>query len=157
MAVAEQLYDALQTWSTIGSLSITCTSLSFFQTFVPTVAVGTYPSGTSTYIALTSAIQTYADGFFNIVVKYTPSNGGLAEQYSKSTGVPLSAADLTWSYASVLTALEARNNTAFKSWGAQGLTVPTSCSSNADLVTVTFDVLATTVYGGTWPCNTLRG
>lgn len=154
MAVAEQLYDALYTWSTLGSLNITSTSLPFFQTFLSTATVGTYASSTSTYTTLTSAIQTYADGFVNVVAEYTPSNGGLAEQYSRSTGAPLSAVDLTWSYASALTVFEARNSTASKSWGAKGLTVPTTCStgggssSGGSTVAVTFDVEATTVYGG---------
>lgn len=153
MAVAEQLYDALNTWSSLGGLNITSTSLPFFQTFLSTAAVGTYASTSTTYTTLTAAIQTYADGFVNVVAKYTPSGGGLAEQYSRSTGAPLSAADLTWSYASVLTTFEARNNTAFASWGAKGLT--TSCSGGSggsggsgSTVAVTFNVDATTVYGG---------
>lgn len=87
----------------------------------------------------------------NVVATYTPSGGGLAEQYSRSTGAPLSAVDLTWSYASALTAFEARNNTGFASWGAKGLT--TTCSggsggSSGSTVAVTFNVDATTVYGG---------
>jgi len=147
LAVAEQLYDALNTWSSLGALNITSTSLPFFQTFQSTAAVGTYASTTTTYTTLTSAIQTYADGFVNVVAEYTPSGGGLAEQYSRSTGAPLSAVDLTWSYASVLTAFEARNDTAFASWGAKGLTTSCSGGASANTVAVTFNVDATTVYG----------
>ncbi|KAF7977563.1 hypothetical protein HWV62_3364 [Athelia sp. TMB] len=147
LAVAEQLYDALHTWSSIGSLSITSTSLPFFKTFLSSAAVGTYASSTSTYSTLTSAIQTYADGFVNIVAEYTPSNGGLAEQFSRTNGAPLSALDLTWSYASALTAFEARNSTTFKSWGAKGLTAAASCQTGPAAVAVTFVVDATTVLG----------
>jgi hypothetical protein len=39
----------------------------------------------------------YADGYMSIVEEYTPSGGALAEQFSKSDGTPLSAANLTWS------------------------------------------------------------
>jgi glucoamylase len=152
-AVAEQLYDALTTWSSQGSLAITSTSLPFFQQFSSGVTAGTYASSSSTYQTLTSAIKTFADGFVAINAKYTPSNGGLSEQYSKSNGAPTSAVDLTWSYASALTAFGARGGLSSPSWGAKGLTVPATCSSNSgggsgDTVAVTFNVQATTVWGG---------
>lgn len=144
-AVAEQLYLALATWSNQKSLSITTVSLPFFKLFSSSAAVGTYASSTSAYTTLTSALKTYADGFVALNAKYTPSNGGLAEQYDKSNGSPLSAADLTWSYASALTSFNARKGLLSNSWGAKGLTVPASCQRNAGAtVTVTFNVEATT-------------
>lgn len=42
--------------------------------------------------------------------KYTPPNGALAEQFSRYDGSPLSAQDLTWSYTSFLTAVQARRH-----------------------------------------------
>ena len=149
-AVAEQLYDALIVWNQQGSLTVTSTSLPFFQQFSSGVAVGTYTSSTSTFQTLTSAIKNFADGFVAINAKYTPSNGGLSEQYSKSDGTPTSAVDLTWSYASALTVFAARGGFSSPSWGAQGLTVPTTCSagSGGATVAVTFNVQATTVFGG---------
>ncbi|KZT19533.1 carbohydrate-binding module family 20 protein [Neolentinus lepideus HHB14362 ss-1] len=147
-AVAEQLYDALNSWEAQGSLNVTSISLPFFQQFSSSIAVGTYSSTSSTYSTLISAVQSFADGFVAINAKYTPSDGSLAEQYSKSDGSPVSAVDLTWSYASALTAFEARNNTQFAGWGATGLTVPSTCSGNSgSTVAVTFNVDATTVYG----------
>lgn len=101
------------------------------------------------YLQLTTAIKTYADGFIAIAAKYTPANGGLSEQFDKGTGQPLSAVDLTWSYASALTAFGARAGTKTASWGAKGLTVPSQCASNAGpTVSVTFNVQATTQIGG---------
>lgn len=148
-AVAEQLYDALTTWKAQGSLTVTSTSLAFFRQFSSGVAAGTYTSSSSTYQTLTAAIRTFADGFVAVNAKYTPSGGGLAEQFSKSNGAPTSAVDLTWSYASALTAFAARGGFAGPSWGAKGLTVPTTCSGNAgSTVAVTFNVQATTVFGG---------
>ncbi|EPQ54537.1 glucoamylase [Gloeophyllum trabeum ATCC 11539] len=151
-AVAEQLYDALNVWAAQGSLNVTSISLPFFQQFSSSVTAGTYASSSTTYTTLTSAIKSFADGFVAINAQYTPSNGGLAEQFSRSNGSPVSAVDLTWSYASALTAFEARNNTQFAGWGAVGLTVPTSCSSNSgggggSTVAVTFNVNAQTVWG----------
>lgn len=157
-AVAEQLYDALIVWNAQGSLNVTSTSLAFFQQFNASVAVGTYASTSATFTALTSAVQTFADSFIAINAKYTPSNGGLAEQYSRSNGAVTSAVDLTWSYASALTVFAARSGTVPPSWGAAGLTAPSTCSSSsgssggsgggAGTVAVTFNVDATTFFGG---------
>ncbi|KAH9080399.1 glucoamylase [Lactarius deliciosus] len=149
-AVAEQLYDGLLTWQSVGSIQVTTTSLAFFRQFSPSIATGTYTSTSPQYTQLTSAIKTFADGFVEIAAKYTPSNGGLAEQYDKSTGAPLSAADLTWNYASVLTAGASRAGVKPTSWGASGLTAPAKCVPNpGPQVSVTFNVQATTQFGGT--------
>ncbi|KAF7348265.1 Glycoside hydrolase family 15 protein [Mycena sanguinolenta] len=155
-AVAEQLYDALIVWNAQGELNVTSTSLAFFQQFLPSVAVGTYTSSTSTFTTLTAAVKTFADGFIGVVAKYTPAGGGLAEQYSRSNGAPVSAVDLTWSYAAALTAFSARAGVTSPGWGAAGLVVPTTCqtsgsgtggSGGAGTVSVTFNVVATTVEG----------
>ncbi|KAM5539504.1 hypothetical protein V8D89_006956 [Ganoderma adspersum] len=147
-AVAEQLYDALIAWKKEGSLDVTSTSLAFFKQFDSSITTGTYHSDSSTYNSLTSAIKAFADGFLEVNAKYTPSNGALSEQFDKSSGSPLSAADLTWSYASALTAFAARSGKTYAGWGASGLTVPMQCNGNAGpTVSVTFNVQATTVLG----------
>jgi glucoamylase len=148
-AVAEQLYDALIVWNAQGSLNVTDLSLPFFQQFSSALSPGTYLSSDDTFKTLTTAIKNFADGFIAINANYTPSNGGLAEQFSKYDGTPLSALDLTWSYASALTAFSARNGTVPASWGASGLQVPSVCSSyGGPTVAVTFNVLAYTQFGG---------
>ncbi|KAK7045677.1 glycoside hydrolase 15 protein [Paramarasmius palmivorus] len=152
LAVAEQLYDSLYVWDQQKSLNVTATSLPFFQSFSSGITVGTYPSTTSTYTTLTTAIKNYADGFVAVVAKYTPSDGSLAEQYTRANGTPISAKDLTWSYASALTAFGARAGQVPGTWGAKGLTVPATCSSNGgggsgNTVAVTFNVQATTTFG----------
>ncbi|KAJ6576862.1 glycoside hydrolase family 15 protein [Mycena sp. CBHHK59/15] len=121
-AVAQQLYAV---WNAQGYLTVSDISLAFFRQFMPSVTAGTYPSSSST---LTSAITSHADGYVAIVDKYTPLNGGLSEQHSRDTGVPLSAVDLTWSYAFGLTALDAKAGKTPESWGASGLTVPAVCA-----------------------------
>ncbi|MCJ1475364.1 hypothetical protein MMC13_004026 [Lambiella insularis] len=128
-AAAELLYDALYQWNKIGSLTVTSTSLSFFKDFMSTVATGTYASSSSTYSTLTTAIRTYADGYMSVIEKYTPSGGALAEEFSRSNGAPLSAIDLTWSYASFLSAIARRAGSVPASWGESGgNTVPSICS-----------------------------
>jgi glucoamylase len=147
-AVSEQLYDALHVWDAEGSLNVTTTSLAFFKQFSSSITPGTYDKGSSTYDTLMSAIHSFADGFLAIHAKYTPSDGGLAEQYSRSNGAPLSAVDLTWSYAAALTMFAARNGTVQDSWGAKGLTVPSSCQSySGPTVPVMFNVHVETQWG----------
>ncbi|KAI0090809.1 glucoamylase G2 [Irpex rosettiformis] len=153
-AVAEQLYDSLTVWNAQGSLNVTSTSLAFFRQFSSTVATGTYASSSTTFQTLTTAIKSFADGFIAVNAKYTGTNGGLSEQFDKSTGSPTSASDLTWSYAAALTAFGARDGFTSPSWGASGLTSPTTCSTSGggssgggSTVAVTFNVQATTVWG----------
>ena len=130
---------------------MTDTSLAFFQQFSTGIATGTYSSTSPQYTQLTSAIKSFADGFVVIAAKYTPLDGELSEQYDKSTGAPLSAVDLTWSYASVLTAGASRSGVVSASWGASGLTVPAECVPNlGPQVSVTFNVQATAQFGGTY-------
>lgn len=145
MAVAEQLYDALIVWYSQGSLEVTSLSLPFFEQFDSNITAGTYKRSSPSYIKLTSAVQNFADGFLSVAANYTPSNGSLSEQYDKSDGTPLSAGDLTWSYAAALTVFQARSGFVPASWGASGLQVPSVCSPNG--VVVDFNVNATTVFG----------
>ncbi|GLB37373.1 putative 1,4-alpha-D-glucan glucohydrolase [Lyophyllum shimeji] len=152
LAVAEQLYDALIVWKQQGSIDVTALSQPFFANLSPGIAIGTYPSSSATFTTLTAAVKEYADSFVAVVAKYTPSGGGLSEQYSRSNGAPTSAADLTWSYAALLTANGARNGMVPTSWGAKGLTVPTTCQRGGSgggggTVAVSFNVQATTVFG----------
>lgn len=130
-AAAEQLYDAVYTWKRLGSLSITSTSLAFFKDIYPSAAVGTYASTTTQFTAITAAALTYADTYLQNAQRYTPQSGALAEQYDRNNGSPLSASDLTWSYAAFLTAVQARNNVMPDSWGAANARVPSSCSSGS--------------------------
>lgn len=132
LAAAEQLYDALYQWRRQGSLSVTPVSLAFFRDFSSSIAVGTYTSSSSTYSTLTTAIRNYADGYMSNVQAYTPSNGALSEQYSRSNGSPLSAADLTWSYAAFLTAVARRNGQMPASWGEPSAnSIPSVCSTTS--------------------------
>jgi glucoamylase len=169
LAAAEQLYMALYQYDQAGRITITDTSLAFWQAIYSSAATGTFNSDSSEFGSLTSALKSYADGYVAIVQKYTPADGSMAEQYDRNTGAPLSARDLTWSYASVLTMQSARNNVLPASWGAANANqVPSSCSPSSDtgsysasnnqdwpdfpcktvsVVLLTFNVLASTAPG----------
>ena len=137
---------------------------------MPAVAIGAYASPSPTYTTLTTAIKTYADGYVGIVQTYTPPNGSLAEQFSGSNGTPLSAIDLTWSYASFLTTIARRSGQMPASWGeptahslpatcsptsAQGTyttplaTAPLPPCATVSSVAVTFNVAESTTFGET--------
>ncbi|EGX88765.1 glucoamylase I precursor [Cordyceps militaris CM01] len=129
MAAAEQLYDALHIWKQQGSITVTRTSQAFFGDFVPNIAPGTYSSDSSTFATVVQAVMSYADEFVAIVAKYTPSSGALAEQFDKNNGSPLSARDLTWSYASLLTAIDRRAGIIPPPWASDGANqIPGSCA-----------------------------
>lgn len=170
LAVAEQLYDAIQQWNTVSTLTIGPVDLAFWQSISPSTAVGTY-SG-SDFTALRDAALAYADSFVAVALKYTPPFGALAEQYSRENGTALSARDLTWSYASFVTMRGARlaatsDYAQVPSWGsASGNEVPAVCEassvqgtytpavdagappgSGGCTVLVTFNVNASTYYG----------
>lgn len=128
-AAAELLYDALYQWKRIGSLTVSSVSLPFFKDFDSSITAGTYASSTSQYTTLTTAIRTYADGFLNIVATHAETNGSLSEQYSRNNGIQLSAYDLTWSYAALLSAAARRSGVVPASWGeASNSALPAQCS-----------------------------
>ena len=159
LAVAEQLYDSLIVWKDQDFIQVTAVSQPFFDLFSPGIQPGNISSSSAAFDSLTTSIKNYADSFVAVVAKYTSSNGGLSEQYSRSDGSPVSALDLTWSYTALLTANGARNGVKPASWGASGLTAPSTCSGGGSgggggggggsTVPVTFNVDATTVFGGT--------
>lgn len=148
LAAAEQLYDALYTWNRQGSITVTSTSLAFFQDFDSSITAGTYASSSSTYTTLYNAVKTYADGYVNVVATYAQSNGSLSEQFSRSNGEPLSAYDLTWSYAAFLTCAARRAGVVPYSWGEPtASSVPSVCSSTSAIGT--FSTAST----GSWPSS----
>jgi glucoamylase len=147
LAAAEQLYAAIYQWQHIGSLTVDSVSLPFFRALVPSVAAGTYASTSATYTSIIDAVATYADDFIAVVQKYTPADGALAEQFGRANGAPLSARDLTWSYAAFLTTVERRDGVVPPGWGEPGsndvpdvCTAPEPCDSqtrfNVKVVTV---------------------
>ena len=162
LAAAEFLYAAIHQYSNRGSITITSTNRPFFLDLYPSITVGTYNASSPIYSTLTSAMKTYADGFLSIVQKYTPTTGFLAEQLSRTDGTPLSAANLTWSYAAFLTATARREGQMPPSWGAEGEDrLPTRCEASsargtyapacpiASEVAVTFEVRERTSFGET--------
>lgn len=79
-----------------------------------------------------NAVTAYADSFVAIAEKYIPTNGSLAEQFNRNTGVPLSANDLTWSYAAFVTMAQRRAGQYPASWGSRSSApAPASCAGTS--------------------------
>ena len=94
-----------------------------------------------------------------------PSNGSISEQFSRNTSAPLSAYDLTWSFASFVTMAQRRSGEYPASWGSSSAApAPATCAGTSEkgtyapavaagapnvscTVTDTFAVNASTYYG----------
>ena len=146
LAAAEQLYAATHQWDRQGSITVDTVSLPFFQDLLPAVATGTYAKGSSTSEDIVDAVLHYADGYIAIVQKYTPIDGALSEQFDRNNGNPLSAHDLTWSYAAFLTATKRRAGSVGSSWNEPSNNVaPTVCGAASTCnALVTFNIRAPT-------------
>lgn len=133
-AAAEFLYDAVAQWKARHVLYVDSTSLAFFKDLYPAVRIRQYSSGNanSPFTQIMNAVTAYADSFVVIAQKYTPADGSLAEQFNRNTGVPLSAADLTWSYAAFVSVAERRAGQFPPSWNTRRITpAPATCAGTS--------------------------
>ncbi|TVY86551.1 Glucoamylase P [Lachnellula willkommii] len=133
-AAAEFLYDAVAQWKARHNLFVDETSLAFFKDLYPAVQVRQYNSGNahSPFVEIMDAVTAYADSFVAVAEKYIPANGSLAEQFNRDTGAPLSAIDLTWSYAAFVTMSQRRSGRFPRSWGSRNaFTPPATCSTSS--------------------------
>ncbi|WPH01779.1 Hypothetical protein R9X50_00463200 [Acrodontium crateriforme] len=113
-AMSQFMYAASNEYAAAGSISITETSKPFFDYFAPKAGlqVGeTYGYDSREYRQTVNALNGWGDAFMRTIKYYTPADGHLSEEFNRNTGVAQGAADLTWSYASILTAAFARAET----------------------------------------------
>ncbi|KAI0132383.1 1, 4-alpha-D-glucan glucohydrolase [Xylariales sp. AK1849] len=131
---AEYLYDAVAQWETQSSLTIDNTSLPFFADLYPAAGTKTYTAEDKCpeFPRILQAVTEYADSFVAVIEQYTPANGSLSEQFNKTApGNPLSAYDLTWSYAAFVTMAERQAGQYPPSWEPSAPTaLPTDCVSS---------------------------
>ena len=170
LSAAEVLYDAVAQWKTQQQLTVDDISYAFFEDLYPSVVKGTYEAGytnssNSSFAEICSAVTNYADGFVSVAQQHIPANGSLSEQFGRSDGLPLSAYDLTWSYASFVTMAQRRSGQYPPSWGASNAAKSVCQASSANgtyvpavaagapndpvscTVETTFNVNASTYYG----------
>jgi glucoamylase len=168
-AAAEFLYDVVAQLRARHNVIVDEISLPFYKELYPSIKIGQLNSGNanSPFSHLMDAITAYADSFVAVAQKYTPASGALAEQFNRTNGTPMSARDLTWSYAAFVTMSQRRAGQYPATWGtrqaapapakcagtsAKGVYVPALAAGAPNVtsycqVAVTFDVNATTYFG----------
>jgi glucoamylase len=157
-ASAELLYDAVAQWKSQRFLQVDSTSLPFFKDLYPTIKTTKYKSGSKEFSAILAAVTTYADSFVAIAAKYIPADGSLSEQFNRTSGAPLSATHLTWSYAAFVTMSQRRSGNFPPSWGAsKAASAPKTCASTSSTQGVYVPALAAGAPNVTVGCQILVG
>jgi glucoamylase len=113
-AFAELHYRLVTALLAEGRIELTELNLGFFRAaFDPAEAA--YLKAGQVFAAesaagerILSVLRLKGDAYFRIVQRYAADQGALSEQFDRDAGVPVSARDLTWSYAAVLSAARAR-------------------------------------------------
>ncbi|MBW0539140.1 hypothetical protein O181_078855 [Austropuccinia psidii MF-1] len=115
-AVAEVTYLAINQFRKSPHIQVTTFNLSFFSRFLPELQSSSkqlpwiIERGTEKYKKLLEGMSHWADRFLlDVSFKYSDRiNGNMSEQIDRITGQMRGARELTWSYASFLTAIDAR-------------------------------------------------
>nr|P42042.1 RecName: Full=Glucoamylase; AltName: Full=1,4-alpha-D-glucan glucohydrolase; AltName: Full=Glucan 1,4-alpha-glucosidase; Flags: Precursor [Blastobotrys adeninivorans]CAA86997.1 glucoamylase precursor [Blastobotrys adeninivorans] len=111
MAMAEFLYRSVQEFEDAGSIIISDTSLPFWKYFASSVdhkAGAKYNKNDQSFKTSLKSLTGWGDAFMRRAKYHTPSSGHMSEEFNRTTGEPRGAKDLTWSYASLLSAAFAR-------------------------------------------------
>ncbi|ORX59418.1 glucoamylase [Hesseltinella vesiculosa] len=107
--MAELYYRAMLTWQSQGGVEVNEINHGFFLQRDTKVVTGhVYRLGQPDYQQLIQQLTTEADRFLATIQYHQQANGALSEQFNRWTGYQQGAEDLTWSYASLLSALHAR-------------------------------------------------
>lgn len=108
---AEVFYRAAAGFNQSGTIAVSDTSKPFWDYFASGVGAQSgqsYAAGSPEFNGLVGALTGWGDAFLRTVKQYTPTDGHTPEEFDRSSGAAAGAADLTWSYASLLTAAFAR-------------------------------------------------
>ena len=113
VAMAELFYRAANELRTsLSSFTVSHASAPFWTYFAPASGVvegSTYSVGGSQFESAVAALEGWADAFMRRIRYHSVGAGGhLAEEFNRGTGFEQGAADLTWSYAALLTVAFAR-------------------------------------------------
>jgi glucoamylase len=114
---AEQLYDALITWDTIGFIEVTPVSLKFWKQFDDNISVMTYRKGTPGYKLLTDHVRKWANKIVLQLAKATPGDYILTESIHKESGVPHGPRGMIRSFSAALTVIDAYKGLIPPNWG----------------------------------------
>ncbi|KAK6341442.1 glycoside hydrolase 15 protein [Orbilia brochopaga] len=110
-AMAELFYHAAATFTAANKITVTPASAKFWAYFAPTASVKTgetYTGSSDAFKTMVKALQGWGDMWLRTVRYWAPKDGRFPEEFDRESGAGVGAKDLTWSYASFLTAGAAR-------------------------------------------------
>ncbi|KAL1936130.1 hypothetical protein VTP01DRAFT_264 [Rhizomucor pusillus] len=109
LAFPELYLRAIDEWKAAGSVKVSDISEAFFKQFDLSAVSGTeYSADSKEFANLTAAIKAEAETFF-ARVQHHITDGSMTEEIDRDSGEQVGAHDLTWSYASFITAAAAYN------------------------------------------------
>jgi glucoamylase len=114
--VAEQIFDALETWDRLGELEVTSVSLKFFRDFDKTIRIGKYKRGSGSYERLKTALGKWAENTIISLADRTPGDFIIPLVMDKVTGKPIPPRGALRSQVAVLGAHNAYNHVIPPSW-----------------------------------------
>ncbi|KAF3916431.1 Glucoamylase [Orbilia brochopaga] len=110
-AMAELFYNAATMFNTRKYITVSPASAKFWAYFAPTASVtagAAYTSTSDDFKKMVNALQGWGDMWLRTTRYWAPKDGRFPEEFDRESGVGVGAKDLTWSYASFLTAGAAR-------------------------------------------------
>ncbi len=111
-AFAELYYDAAARFISDGAIRVEAEDLNFFRGILKddSLKPGTVvSSGDPLFSKIIAGLKAGGDDYLGVVRAHANPDGSLSEQIDKNSGTMTSARDLTWNYASLLTAAQARD------------------------------------------------
>ncbi|KEQ62318.1 glucoamylase precursor [Aureobasidium melanogenum CBS 110374] len=109
--MAQYLYSVASELQTAGSLTVNNVTAPFFAYYAPAAGLKLskpYSSNTQEFASVIASLKGWGDAYIRRIKYHTAAGGNLAEEFNRNNGIAQGAADLTWSYASLLTAAFAR-------------------------------------------------
>ncbi|KAI8100064.1 Six-hairpin glycosidase-like protein [Halteromyces radiatus] len=108
-AMAELYYLAMMEWYQQGWMEVNDINHAFFRQRDKTVSVGhVYRRGNRDFDWFLHTLASDADRFFATIQYHQAQNGVLSEQFNRFSGFQQGAPNLSWSYSSLISALNAR-------------------------------------------------
>lgn len=109
-AIAEYLYKVSLAWKTKGYIPVTNRSLNFFKNFLGVSQAYTgaiYYKTDEAFNQIHAKLLSIGDSYIRRVMFHS-HDGRLPEEFTRDQGFERGAKDLTWSYAAIITAADAR-------------------------------------------------
>ncbi|KAJ3191070.1 glycoside hydrolase 15 protein [Irineochytrium annulatum] len=117
LAYSELYYKTATAYLQAGKVTVSSLNLPFFSGARPAgLAVSgltsgtTYSAGSTQFNNIVGSLQSLADSYARTVKTHAGAGFALNEQFSRTSGVATGVNDLTWSYASLISASLARQN-----------------------------------------------